>query len=100
MNDAWFTWYRGKGRFKISPRTMQGWLSLLIFVLWLAAVTTAIAFYVPAQPWKTVAHIVFVGISIFAFVRFAMGRAEIIDIDEIARDMKEFRAWKERGKRR
>ena len=98
MNDPWFTWYRGKGKFDISPCGVMGWLSTLVFALLLIGMAMTVEFYVRVQPWATIAHITLSLVAVFAFVRFAMARAEVINVDEVARDLKELKDWKARRK--
>lgn len=96
-NDPWFTTYRGPGLLRIVPRRRQGWyffggmIALVILplplLLWIALWQAAI--------WLVPIYLLVVFGVIVWMIRFAWRHSEVIDIGQMARDLKDFRKWRD-----
>jgi hypothetical protein len=99
MDEAWFTYFRGRGKMQITPRNGKGWAALAAYV---AMVVMPAAFLGPVRErslWLLVPYLTLLAVLTFAFIRFAIARSERIDLNMSAAELEEFRAWKRRGKR-
>ena len=99
MEDPWFTYFRGRGRLHVTPRNAKGWAATIIFILAITLPAFALPWLVERSPWLMVPHFALVLLAVLAFVRWAKGRSQVIDLDEIGRDYAEFQEWKKRNRR-
>ena len=99
MDDPWFNYFRGRGRLHVTPRNAKGWLATILFVVGITLPALAVPWLVVISLWLLVPHFVLILLAVFLFVRWAKGRSQVIDLDEIGRDYAEFREWKKRGRR-
>ena len=99
MEDPWFTYFRGRGRMQITPRNAGGWAALLGFILLVTLPGLALPLALQRSEWLIVPYLVLVALLTFGFIRWAITKSELVDLDLSARDLAEFREWKRRGKR-
>ncbi len=95
MEEPWFTYYKGRGRRQMVPRTAQGWSLTVAFVVAVSAPGIIVA--VTQQLWILWVMIPWMLMSLLVFLRVAMSHAEVVPIDEA---VELWRAQRERGKRR
>ena len=98
MEDPWFTYERGRGRHRLSPRNGKGWAAFLAFLAALLVPSLAIPF-LKLPPLLLLAILPIMLMTIFLFVRWARGRAEIYEPVSSA-ELAEFREWKRQQGRR
>ncbi|WP_431468874.1 hypothetical protein [Sphingosinithalassobacter sp. LHW66-3] len=100
--DPWFTTYRGPGLLRVVPRNAKGWGVLLAFLLvTLAPLPLVIWVAGTGAVWIVmVPYLLFVAIACVLLFRLSLRRSEVIDIAEMARELKEFRKWREDEQRR
>ena len=99
-DDAWFNYYRGRGKMQIVPRNAQGWASfaaLMVVILVPALAMTTLGDDI--SPWLVVAFVVLTLMITFLWIRWAIGRARRIDLDDIDRDYPDYLEWKRRHRR-
>ena len=99
MDEPWFTYFRGRGRMRITPRNGKGWATLIVFLLSVTLPGLALPLLLQRSGWMLMPYLTFVLLVSVVFVRFALARSERIDLDMSAKELEEFRAWKRRGKR-
>ena len=99
MDDPWFTYFRGRGRLHITPRNAKGWIATAVFIVAISAPAFAMPWLMAISPWLLVPHFALILLAILLFARWAKGRSQVIDVDEIGRDYAEFKRWKERHRR-
>ena len=99
MDDPWFTYFRGRGRMQVTPRNGKGWAALAAFVLVVTGAAIVIGPSIDRDPWLFVPFLVGMALLTIGFIRFAIGKSERVDLDMSAKELEEFRAWKQRGKR-
>lgn len=99
MDEPWFTYFRGRGRMQITPRTAKGWAALAFFVLVVSGPAILLGPWLERSPWLLVPFFAALAALTFGFIRFALAKSERVDLDMSAKDLEEFRAWKRRGKR-
>ena len=99
MDDPWFTYLRGRGRLHVAPRNAKGWLATIAFGLALALPAFALPALMEASPWLLAPYLALLLVALLLFLRWAKGRSQVVDLDEIGRDYAEFQQWKKRGRR-
>lgn len=99
MEEPWFTYYRGRGKMQITPRSAKGWAALGAFALLVAGVGLALGPWLDRSAWLFVPFLAGIAVLTFGFIRFAIAKSERVDLDMTAKELEEFRAWKRRGKR-
>jgi hypothetical protein len=96
-----FILYRGPLQFRLVPRTGKG---VAIFAGWLLALLAPLPLIVwlaqERSMWFLPVYFILFAAGLIALIRYAMARAEVVDLGELARDLKEFREWREREKGR
>lgn len=95
-DDPWFTYYRRGWHMQIVPRNAKGWAALVAFIAIVAAPAFLIGPLLESTPWLVVPYLAGILLVTILFIRWAIGRSERIDLDEIARDHAEFQEWKRR----
>lgn len=97
MDDPWFITYRGRGKLQITPINAKGWAALaaasLVSITPLIVAGTSLE----ESPTLLVALLLVMVAILVLFMRWAMSRSDIIDVDAI---LAERRASKRPGKRR
>ena len=96
MEDPWFTYLRGRGRLHLTPRTAKGWVATIAFGLVLALPAFALPHLIERSPWLLAPYVLFLLVALVLFLRWARGRSQIIDLNELDRDYAEFQRWKRR----
>lgn len=94
MDDPWFTTYRGRGKFQITPRNTAGWIATVGMALVTTAVMLGTLPMVATQPVLIIVPLLLTMTILFVFIRFAMARSETINLDEIAEEIRARRARK------
>ncbi len=99
--DPMFTLYRGPGQYRLVPTSRKGmalFLGVLLgglvplpLVIWLAGTVSY---------WLLAIYLILFAVAIIWMLRTARRNAEVIDLREMARDLREFKAWQEQEKHR
>ncbi len=97
MDDPWFITYRGRGKLQITPINAKGWAALAAASLASIAPLLVAGPYLEDSPVLLVALLLVMVAILLLFMRWAISRSDIIDVDAILADR---RASKRPGKRR
>ena len=63
MSEPLFTYVRGHGRMRITPRTGKGWAALVAFILLVTAPGMLLPSLLERSPWLLVPYLVWVGFA-------------------------------------
>lgn len=99
MDDPWFTYLRGRGRLHVTPRDAKGWAATILFAVALTLPALTVPWMIEISPWLLLINAAVVIVGIVLFVKWAKGRSQIVDLDELNRDYAEFQQWKKRNRR-
>ena len=99
MEEPWFTYFRGRGKMQITPRSVKGWAALGSFALVVTGIAVTVGPWLDRSLWLLAPFFAAISLLTFGFIRFAIAKSERVDLDMSAKEMEEFRAWKRRGKR-
>ena len=100
--EPMFIWIKGRGRRHLSPATPKGRLIMIVLILVLHAPVPLLVWGASASgiSWLPLMVIAWIGVGLFAFLRFARSRSTVIDLDEVKRDWPAFQAWRDKGRPR
>ena len=95
-DDPWFTAYRGPGLLRIVPRRREGWFFLIGMIAAILVPLPLIAWVARGViGWAIPIYFVVALAALVWTFRFAWRHAEVIDLAEMARELREFRKWRE-----
>lgn len=99
MDDPWFTYFRGRGKMQITPRSGKGWAAVIAFTLAVTVPAFGLPWAIGRSPWLLVPYLLLTLLLTVAFVRWAITKSERVDLTMTAAELAEFNEWKRRGKR-
>lgn len=83
MDDPWFITYRGRAKLQMTPANAKGWIALILVSLLSIVPTIAVAPYMERHPLLIAVPLLTLLPIWVLFIRWAMGKSEVINIDEI-----------------
>lgn len=96
-DNPWFNYYRGRGRMQIVPRNGRGWASLGALMAIILAPTLPMAMLGDSiSPWLIAAYVALTLVVTILWVRWAIGRSQRVDLDDVDRNYAEYLEWKRR----
>ncbi|QIG81378.1 hypothetical protein [Stakelama tenebrarum] len=98
--ELMFTLYRGPGQYRLVPSSGKG-MAVFLGVLLGGLVPLPLVVWLShtLSYWMLALYLTLFVVAIVWMIRFASRHAEVIDLRELARDLKEFKAWREEQKR-
>ena len=97
MDDPWFIAYRGRAKLQITPANAKGWVALTAVTLISLLPVFAIMPFQKETPLLIVASLLITAAMWFLFIRWALSKSEVINIDDL---LAERRARKRESRRR
>lgn len=99
-DEPWFNYYRRGWQMQIVPRNAKGWASLAALMAIILAPTLPLSLLGDAiSPWLIVAYVALVIVLTLLWVRWAISRAQRVDLDDIDCNYDDYLEWKRRNGR-